>query len=121
MSVPTQVICKYADYPHIQDPSCVGWRPFEEAPEEEVALETPTTAPEGLRLLADWFDITDAQAGYVGSTGVQDDLRKWAKEYELLDGVLRSVVTDLRHGVPPVSVAEAVERILAKLQRDRSQ
>lgn len=41
------------------------------------------SAPEGLRLLADWFDAQDAKNGNPRHE-VQDDLRRWADEYECM-------------------------------------
>ena len=42
----------------------------------------PQTAADGLRLLADWFDATYQDAG--NNDEVQQDLRKWANEFEEL-------------------------------------
>jgi len=40
------------------------------------------TAAEGLRLLADWFDAQYQDAG--SNDEVQQDLRRWADEFEAL-------------------------------------
>lgn len=61
------------------------------------STKIPTNGPEGLRLLADWFDLRDAENGSSGDQ-VQQDLRHWADDMEaasaaldLLDGTYRAV------------------------------
>lgn len=55
----------------------------------------PRDAPAGLRLLADWFDKRDDEAGLVvEDREVQRDLRAWAAEIESLRSQLQSVDTE---------------------------
>lgn len=58
-------------------------------------LNPSKDAPEGLRLLAEWFDIRDDRAGTpAGDREVQRDLRAWADEIERLRRGLQSVDTE---------------------------
>ena len=41
--------------------------------------DIPKTAPDGLRILADWFDAVYDESGT--NADVQNDLRDWAKNY----------------------------------------
>ena len=49
----------------------------------------PKTAPEGLRILADWFDAVYDEAGT--NAAVQNDLRDWAKNYTALESRVREL------------------------------
>lgn len=42
------------------------------------------TIPQGLRILADWFDVKFKDAG-AGEDEVQQDLRRWADEIEAME------------------------------------
>ncbi len=75
------------------------------------------TGPEGLRILAAWFDKTDASRG-VTDNEIQADLRRWADEMllaqlqlgairDLLDSLLENSVA----GGPPISDGEVIEKI----------
>ena len=46
----------------------------------------PKTLPQGLRILADWFDAVYEDQGK--NDEVQQDLRRWAAEYEALEAKL---------------------------------
>ena len=51
--------------------------------------DRPKTAPEGLRILADWFDAVYDEAGT--NAAVQNDLRDWAKNYTDLESRVREL------------------------------
>jgi len=50
-----------------------------------VAGARPKTAPEGLRVLADWFDAVYQDEGK--GDAVQQDLRRWADEFARLQAI----------------------------------
>ena len=75
----------------------------------------PKSAPEGLRLLADWFDVRDAREGVSGCE-VQMDLRRWAREFEetqSANAALRAENERLR------AVQLAAERVVLDAAFDR--
>lgn len=51
--------------------------------------DRPKTIPEGLQILADWFDAVYDEAGT--DAAVQSDLRDWAKKYIELDSRVREL------------------------------
>ena len=53
------------------------------------AVGMPKTAPEGLRILADWFDAVYDESGT--NAAVQNDLRDWAKNYTTLESRVREL------------------------------
>ena len=53
----------------------------------------PKTLPQGLKLLADWFDAVYENQGK--NDEVQQDLRRWAAYYEALEAKLRDTEAQL--------------------------
>lgn len=82
---------------------------------ESTAFQTTKpTGPQGLRMLADWFDLPSVQArnpNWSDDDEVQRDLRQWADDMERAFNALEEIYRDVGvGGIGPMIAAKALRR-----------